>query len=128
MNNKEIQAGLSVTPGYYYAKQIGAQLFVSGQVPNDVAGDIVGINDPYAQAKQCLNNLELLLTVHNFQCIDIKQLTIYVVGKRSNLHSAWNAVSEKFSEAVPPATLLGVNTLGYDKQLVEIDAVVVKGP
>ena len=45
-----------------------------------------------------------------------------------NLTQAWAAVSEWFDEEVPPATLLGVSRLGYDGQLVEVDATILKDP
>ena len=53
-------------------------------------------------------------------------MTIYVVGERVNLTIAWSAVKAMFPNGVPPATLLGIATLGYEKQLVEIDATIIK--
>lgn len=126
MNKIEIQAGLPETAGYLYAKRAGNQLHVSGQVPMNASGDIVGKADPYRQAQQCLANLELLLKCHGFETGNIQHLTIYVVGDRGNLTSAWRAVKEEYPDGVPPATLLGVALLGYESQLVEIDAKVVK--
>ncbi|MGA8239287.1 MAG: RidA family protein [Desulfobacterales bacterium] len=126
MNKIEIQAGLPKTAGYLYAKRTGNQLHVSGQVPNNGSGEIIGCSDPYKQAQQCLANLELLLKSHNFEKNDIQHLTVYVVGQRENLTDAWRAVQGVFPNGVPPATLLGVALLGYENQLVEIDAKVVK--
>jgi len=53
---------------------------------------------------------------------DIHQLTVYVVGEQHVLHEAWVAVTACFNGDVPPATLLGVDHLGYVDQLVELDA------
>jgi enamine deaminase RidA (YjgF/YER057c/UK114 family) len=126
MNEIEIKAGLAQTPGYLYARRTGNELHVSGQVPNNASGEIVGKADPHQQAQRCLANLEALLNVHDFEKKDIQHLTIYVVGCRENLTTAWRAVQEVFPDGVPPATLLGVALLGYEHQLVEIDARVVK--
>ena len=126
MNKAEIEAGLAVTSGYRYAEEVGNQLFVAGQVPHDANGQLIGIDDPYAQSRQCLDNLLRLLVIHDYSVEDIRQLVIYVAGVRSNLAQAWSAVKENFSEGVPPATLLGVTTLGHEGQLVEIDATVIK--
>lgn len=126
MNEAEIEAGLAVTPGYRYAEKVGNQLFVAGQVPHNADGQLIGRDDPYTQSRQCLDNLLRLLAVHGYSVEDIRRLVIYVVGQRSNLAQAWAAVEEKFSEGVPPATLLGVTTLGHEGQLVEIDATVIK--
>ena len=125
VNEKEQAAGLPETPGYRYAKKLGDRLFVAGQVPNDASGVIVGLNDPYQQAQQCIDNLLTILNVHQFNRKDIQQLTVYVVGNQENLGAAWQAVRDVFSGDVPPATLLGVARLGYDGQLVEIDATII---
>jgi enamine deaminase RidA (YjgF/YER057c/UK114 family) len=60
MNEIETQAGLPVTSGYQYAKRTGNQLHISGQVPHNVSGEIVGKTDPYKQAQQCLTNLDIM--------------------------------------------------------------------
>lgn len=126
MNEAEREAGLAVTPGYRYAEKVGNQLFVAGQVPHNADEQLIGIDDPHAQSRQCLDNLLKLLAVHGYSIADIRQLVIYVVGERSNLVQAWTAMEEKFREGVPPATLLGVTTLGHEGQFVEIDATVIK--
>ena len=125
MNQEELNAGLAPTPGYRYADRHGDQLFVAGQVPLDGDGSLVGAADPATQATTCLENLRILLNVNGFSPTDIRQLTVYVVGQHENLTTAWAAVREWFDGDVPPATLLGVNLLGYPDQLVEIDAVVI---
>ena len=126
MNKLERKAGLPNTAGYRYARRTGNELHGSGQVPADVCGDIVGKADPYRQAQQCHANLERLLQCHNFSISDIQHLTVYVVGSRENLTGAWRAIKERYPDGVPPATLLGVALLGYEHQLVVIDARVIK--
>ena len=125
MNELEMSAGLPATPGYRYAKLCGQQLHVAGQVPHDSSGKIVGADDPYQQALRCLENLTTLLACHDFSR-EIQRFTVYVVGPRSNLTAAWQAVLERFNNDVPPATLLGVTVLGHEAQLVEVDAVVAR--
>lgn len=126
MNEIEEKAGLPATPGYRYAKHVGNQLHISGQVPHNKSGLIVAISNPYEQAQQCLANLELLLNCYHFGKGDIQHITIYVVGNRENLSEAWKAVQHYFEGIVPPATLLGVALLGHENQLVEIDATITK--
>ncbi|MBE9029312.1 RidA family protein [filamentous cyanobacterium LEGE 11480] len=126
MNEAEIEAGLAVTPGYRYAEEVGKQLFIAGQVPHNADGQIIGIDNPHIQTLACLDNLFRLLALHRYSIKHIRQLVIYVVGQHSNLVQAWAAVESRFSEGVPPATLLGVAALGHEGQLVEIDATVIK--
>ena len=124
MNEGEVEAGLAQTSNYRYADRVGSRLFVAGQVPVDAHRNVVGIDDPGAQARQCLTNLATLIAHHGFSGDDIHQLTVYVVGPHDNLISAWGEVKSFFESNVPPATLLGVTVLGFVDQLVEIDAVV----
>lgn len=126
MNEIEVKAGLAQTPGYRYASVRGDQVYVAGQVPQDSSGQICDIENPYGQATRCLQNLELLLNCHGFSASDIRHLTVYVVGAREDLSTAWNAVRKYFLGDVPPATLIGVALLGYEDQLVEIDATIVR--
>jgi enamine deaminase RidA (YjgF/YER057c/UK114 family) len=122
MNEREITAGLAPTPSYRYADRVGDRLHLAGQVPLDAAGVLVGAGDVQAQVRQCAKNLFAIVEVHRFGREDIHQLTVYVVGEQHVLHDAWVAVVECFDGNVPPATLLGVNLLGYAGQLVELDA------
>ena len=126
MNDAELAAGLPPTPQYQYARRVGNQLFVAGQVPHDAQGRLVGLDDAYAQARQCLDNLSAVMAVHAFSTADVCQLVVYVVGEQANLAAAWKAVTEFFNRQVPPATLLGVARLGYGGQLVEVAATVLK--
>jgi enamine deaminase RidA (YjgF/YER057c/UK114 family) len=125
MNQSEYSVGLAETPGYRYADRVDQQLFIAGQVPLDQHGSLVGPGDVEVQARQCLSNLKLLAEHHDFSEDDIRRLTIYVVGDRKNLHAAWASVRDWFGGNVPPATLLGVSLLGYEEQLVEVDATIV---
>lgn len=126
MNEHELRAGLAQTSNYQYAQRVGAQLFIAGQVPHDSEANLVGVDDPSAQARQCLSNLRTLLTLHGFDEGDIRHLKIYAVGEQKNLTDTWQAVMEWFDNDVPPATLLGVTRLGYEGQLVEVDATIIR--
>jgi enamine deaminase RidA (YjgF/YER057c/UK114 family) len=128
MNEGELRIGLAQTPNYRYADQVGNRLYVAGQVPKDADFQLVGHGDPVTQARQCLENLFLLVAHHGFSKHDIHQLTVYVVGPQQHLRDAWAEVAECFDGDVPPATLLGVALLGYEDQLVEIDAAIERGP
>ena len=69
-------------------------------------------------------NLDTLLDVHGFHLDEVRRLVVHVVGDRGDLHTAWQAVVDRFRSSVPPSTLLGVALLGHADQVVEIDATV----
>ncbi|MCX6521605.1 MAG: RidA family protein [Actinobacteria bacterium] len=122
MNELELAAGLAPTPNYRYADVVGNRLFIAGQVPLDAFGALSGVGQVETQSEQCLANLFTLVEAHGFGRDDIHQLTIYVVGAHQNLLGAWAAIVRGLDSDVPPATLLGVQCLGYEHQLVELDA------
>ena len=124
VNETEIDAGLAPTPHYRYADVVGDRLFLAGQVPRDTDGNLVGVGDVAVQTRECLTNLFSVVMLNGFGLEDIHQVTIYVVGEHQHLLDAWHEVTARFGSNVPPATLLGVNHLGYQGQLVEIDACV----
>ena len=117
---------MAAPSGYRYADHVGEELFVAGQVPHDAEGELVGVGNAGVQARQCLRNLVTLVTHGGFAIGDIHHLTIYVIGEHQNLLDSWRAVTEFFDGNIPPATLLGVAGLGYENQLVEIDARVAR--
>ena len=52
--------------------------------------------------------------------------TVFVASaERADLVAAWDVVRAAFGEHDAPSTLLGVAVLGYENQLVEIEAVAV---
>ncbi|MGI8574247.1 MAG: RidA family protein [Egibacteraceae bacterium] len=128
MNETETEAGLPPTAGYRYADQVGHQLFVAGQVPLDAQGELVGHDDPAAQARRCLDNLALLLGAYQFSVEDVRHVRVHVVGPHDALTATWAAVRSWFEDDVPPATLLGGPQLGYRGQLVEIEATIQRDP
>jgi enamine deaminase RidA (YjgF/YER057c/UK114 family) len=55
---------------------------------------------------------------------DVISTRVLVASSRqADLVTAWEVVRSAFGDHDPPSTLLGVTVLGYDDQLVEIEAV-----
>ena len=46
---------------YTHVVRVGKTLYLSGQVPIDEHGEVVGPGDPTAQAEQCWKNIQLCL-------------------------------------------------------------------
>jgi enamine deaminase RidA (YjgF/YER057c/UK114 family) len=123
---RRIVPGLAEPPGYtHLATVTGARLvFVAGQVPVDEAGELVGRHDPLAQARQCLRNLAACLAAAGARPEDAVRTTVSVVAtERASLGQVWRELlgSELGAVLRAPATLVGVQQLGYDGQLVEIE-------
>ena len=119
--------GLSDPPGYSHAVVAsGGRLVVTaGAVPLDADGNLVGHGDYAAQTRQVLDNLGLALGVAGTRGGDVLKTTVYVVtGDRADLAAVWRVVQES-EMAAAASTLLGVSLLGYEGQLVEVEAIAV---
>ncbi|WP_344793416.1 RidA family protein [Frondihabitans peucedani] len=112
---------------YAYAASVapGSRLiFLAGSCPLDPAGATVGVGDFAAQAVQCLENLRSVLQDAGAGLADIVSTRILVASSdRADLGAVWSVVREAFGDHDVPSTLLGVTVLGYEDQLVEIEAV-----
>jgi enamine deaminase RidA (YjgF/YER057c/UK114 family) len=124
-----VVGGLAEPPGYAHvawARADGSRLvFTAGAVPLDAAGDLVGGDDPVAQARQVLANLEQQLAEGGATPDDVVKTTVYVAGaSHEHQNAVWEVVqASPFASA--PSTLLGVALLGYRGQLVEIEAIAI---
>ena len=121
--------GLTMPPGYrHYAVASGSRLiFAAGAVPLDSMGRLVGPDDHQAQTEQVLANLLAVLDAAGARPDDVAKTTVYVVGEGSEPKVAVWDVVQRSELATAPSTLVGVASLGYSGQLVEIEAVAVVG-
>jgi enamine deaminase RidA (YjgF/YER057c/UK114 family) len=120
--------GLCAPPGYSHVAVAsgasGARLVTTaGAVPLDADGKLVGAGDYEAPTRQVLSNLLLALEAAGATGDDVLKTTVYVVPEdRRDLAAVWRVVQES-EVAAAASTLLGVSMLGYEGQLVEVEAV-----
>ncbi len=111
---------------YAYAALVDSHrmIFTAGACPLDGDGHIVAEGNVIAQAAQVMANLTATLSAGGASLSDVVKTTVYVVSsRREELVSVWNVVRSAFGDHGAPSTLLGVSVLGYDGQLVEVEAV-----
>lgn len=121
--------GRTAGPGYAeMAITTGARFaFVAGQCPLDADGHLVGRGDVAAQTRQVVENLRTCLVDLGAGAEQVVRTTVYVAGDQDALATAWSTFRESQISGTPmaPSTLLGVARLGYEGQLVEIEAIVL---
>jgi enamine deaminase RidA (YjgF/YER057c/UK114 family) len=115
-------------PGAPYAYAAAAPgtgvIFTAGACPLDEQGRVVAPGDIAGQMRQAVGNLLVTLGESGATLSDVLKTTVYVrSASREDLVTAWNVVAATFGDHDAPSTLLGVAALGYDGQLVEIEAV-----
>jgi enamine deaminase RidA (YjgF/YER057c/UK114 family) len=121
--------GLSDPPGYSHAVVASGERLVvtAGAVPLDADGNLVGHGDYVAQTRQVVDNLELALRTAGARGEDVLKTTVYVVtGDSADLAAVWRVIQES-EMAAAASTLLGISLLGYEAQLVEVEAIAVTG-
>ncbi|WP_033340498.1 RidA family protein [Catenuloplanes japonicus] len=115
---------LSTPAGYRHAMRAGGLLFVSGQVPFDESGAVVGVGDMRAQAVQTFRNLGTVLEAAGASFADVVKLT-YFVRDVSRVVDVRAARDEFVDLKNPPASsLVEVSGLIHPDLLIEIEAVV----
>jgi enamine deaminase RidA (YjgF/YER057c/UK114 family) len=124
---------LSDVAEYAYAATApaGAQLiFLAGACPLNQDGTTAAVGDYAGQAARAVANLRTALTAAGAALTDVISTRVLVATTRQpDLVTAWQVVRDAFGDHDVPSTLLGVTVLGYDDQLVEIEAVAaVAGP
>jgi reactive intermediate/imine deaminase len=107
---------------YTDAVRAGELLFVSGIVPIDGEGHLVGGDDVVAQARQVLANLGVVLSAARATFADVVKVTVYLtdIADRTRINPVRQEV---FGDARPASTLVEVSALAVPGAKLEIEAV-----
>jgi reactive intermediate/imine deaminase len=105
---------------------VGRIVFVSGQVPLDASGRLVGEGDFSAQVRQVFENLTAALAAADASWDDVVKLDYFV--RDLGEVAALRAIRDEYvnTDRPPASTLVEVSRLFCDDVLVEIQAVAVK--
>jgi reactive intermediate/imine deaminase len=107
---------------YTDAVRAGELLFVSGFVPVDGEGRLVGGDDVVAQARQVLANLGAVLSAAGATFADVVKVTVYLTDIADRVRI--NPVrQEVFGETRPASTLVEVSALAIPGAKLEVEAV-----
>ena len=122
-------AGLSAPISHYaHAVRFGDLLFVSGLTAHDADDALVGGDDPAAQARKVLENLQAVLRAAGADFGDVLKVTVFLtdIADRALINPVRQ---EFFGSARPASTLVEVSALALPGMKVEIEAVVgLRGP
>ncbi|MEV4953388.1 RidA family protein [Paenarthrobacter nitroguajacolicus] len=117
---------LSSVAQYAYAATVPADarlIFLAGSCPLNADGSTAGIGDYKAQAEKAIENMLLALESAGAGIQDVVSTRVLVAStQQADLVAAWEVVRAALGDHDVPSTLMGVTVLGYDHQLVEIEA------
>lgn len=121
---EEIRVPSLSEPISHYADAVraGELLFVSGVVPVDAGGALVGGDDVVAQTRQVLANLGAVLAAAGCGFADVVKVTVFLtdVDDRQRINPLRQ---EAFGDARPASTLVEVSRLAIEGAKIEVEAV-----
>ncbi|WP_280464902.1 RidA family protein [Nocardia brasiliensis] len=118
---------LATVAEYAYAATAPAEarlIFLAGACPLNADGSTAAVGNYAGQAAKAIENLKIALREAGAELENVINTRVLVASARQeDLVTAWEVVRDAFAAHDVPSTLLGVTVLGYDDQLVEIEAV-----
>ena len=107
---------------YTEAVRVDGLLFVSGCVPVDESGGLVGGDDVVEQARQVFRNIGAILEAGGAGFGDVAKVTVYLtdVDDRAKINPVRQEV---FGDSRPASTLVEISRLAIPGARIEIDAV-----
>ncbi|GAA1187067.1 RidA family protein [Pseudonocardia alaniniphila] len=118
---------LSDVAEYAYAATAPADarlIFLAGACPLNADGTTAAVGDYAGQAARAVENMRTALAEAGATIEDVISTRVLVASsRRADLVTAWEVVRDAFGDHDVPSTLMGVTVLGYDDQLVEVEAI-----
>lgn len=105
---------------YTHAIVANGTFHMSGQVATDADGSVVG-DDITTQARQAFENVGLILDEIDRGFDDVVKVTSYLVDIREHYEGFKSVYDDRFEDRAPCHTLLGVENLGAEAFLVEVE-------
>src|ERR1700761_9349096 len=106
--------------GYSRAVRVGNRIYMTGTTATDDEGGIVGVNDGYKQAVQCIRNIERALKQAGATLENVVRPRMFVTDI-SRWQEYGRAHREFFGEIRPCATMVEVRALIDPAMLIEIE-------
>lgn len=129
MTRREIQPASVPRPVAEYAQGVevqgGRTLYISGQVPTDAEGNLVG-SDIREQARQVFRNIRAIIEEAGGEMSDLVKLTTFLTDM-ADYRGFVEVRSEFIAPPYPAATLVAVSALVRPEWLLEVEAVAVIG-
>ncbi|WP_433277628.1 RidA family protein [Pseudonocardia xinjiangensis] len=118
---------LSNVAEYAYAATAPADarlIFLAGACPLNADGTTAAVGDYAGQAAKAVENMRTALAEAGATIGDVISTRVLVASSRqADLVATWEVVRDAFGDHDVPSTLMGVTVLGYDDQLVEVEAI-----
>jgi len=111
---------------YSHVTRVGDTLYISGQLPLDEGGALIGPGDAEAQAEQCYRNIRRIVEHFGGTLDDVVKITQFItdIAYRPLVGRARDRV---LGTPGPASTLVAISALAVPEALIEIEAIAVLG-
>jgi reactive intermediate/imine deaminase len=113
-------------PGFTHAVSVtgGRTIYISGQVPLDRDGNLVGAGDFTAQVRQVFENVKAALAAADASMSDVVKVNVFLLDA-SQLAKFREVRNEYFKSDPPASTGIEVRALLRPEWMLEMDAIAV---
>jgi reactive intermediate/imine deaminase len=131
MSEKRFLSPETMSPPFGYSHVVDARagriIFISGQVPLNTEGELIGEGDFEAQARQVFANLSAALEAAGAGWSDVVKLNYFLteIGELATVRTIRDEYVD--TERPPASTLVQVSALFRPEVMVEIEAVAITG-
>jgi len=131
MSEKRFLSPETMPPPFGYSHVVeapaGRIVYISGQVPLDLEGQLVGEGDFEAQTRQVFANLSAALEAAGAGWDDVVKLNYFLtdVGQIGVIRTVRDEYVN--TERPPASTLVEISSLFRPEAMVEIEAVAIRG-
>jgi 2-iminobutanoate/2-iminopropanoate deaminase len=102
----------------------GSLIFLSGQLPRDGEGNMVGLGDMAEQTRQCIRNMQTILETAGGSLENIVSMVVYTTDIRE-FENIVAARREFFTRDLPTSTIVEINHLSKPGLMIEMQAMAV---
>lgn len=108
-----------ITQGY----AVNETIYISGQFSHNTEGMFIGEGDIEAQTQKTLDNLDRVLKGFNVTRSNLAYVEIYLTNAFMHSERVIQLFKQYVGEHRPAGSLIGVSSLAFPEQLIEISAV-----
>lgn len=113
------EEGSGIAQGY----SVNGTIYISGQFSHDMQGAFIGEGDIEAQTRQTLTNLDRVLAGFGVTKSNLAYAEVYLTNAQEHFEPCVRILKEYLGQHQPAGSLIGVTSLAYPEQLIEISAV-----
>ncbi|NTW30494.1 MAG: RidA family protein [Candidatus Moranbacteria bacterium] len=122
----QYKSGRAYTPAIRFDDGVSETIYISGLLPKDAEGKVVGIDDIEAQARCVFDKMIAILEEAGADLNDLVKVNMYLVHFERDFEKVSAVRNEYLMESRPAATTVGITATATEGCDIEIDAIAMK--